>query len=83
MASDPRFRVVLCPRGTAAVVSDREPGPTIGAPGSLSGWREAPELGPPGLTFDAACKRAHAHNAARAGLDPAALPRVRGREVTL
>ena len=38
---DPVWRVVTCPRGSAAVLSDRQPGPRVGQPGELSGWREA------------------------------------------
>lgn len=59
-----RWRVVLCPRGTAAVLSDREPGPAVGARGSLGGWRE---LSTPPLwtSYDEACKSARALNLER------------------
>lgn len=36
-----RWRVVTAPDGSAAVLSDIQPGPVMGAPGGLSGWAEA------------------------------------------
>lgn len=51
---DPVWRVVTCPRGTAAVLSDREPGPAIGQSGQLERWQDAGE-GERGLTFEDAC----------------------------
>lgn len=60
-----RYAVALCPRGSAAVVSSREPGPAMGA-GSLSGWRW-PDGGPWWTTFEAALAAARRINAARGG----------------
>lgn len=51
---DPVWRVVMCPKGSAAVLSDREPGPEIGQPGQLERWQDAGE-GERGLTFEKAC----------------------------
>lgn len=69
------YRVAFCPAGTAAVVSDRSPGPAVGMVGSLPGWRYAAvdEKRLPGwpkssygwvADFDDACELARAHNLA-------------------
>lgn len=51
-----RWRVVRCPRGSYAVLSDREPGPILGSVGGLHGWGEANSL--PDWSFEAACAQA-------------------------
>lgn len=56
-----RWRVVRCPRGSYAVLSDRDPGgPIMGARGGLHGWIEA--TAPDGLTFGDACLAAATGN---------------------
>ena len=59
------WSVAVCPRGSAALVSDRVPGPTMGA-GSLSGWRW-PQAAPAWTGWDEAIAQARAINAARGG----------------
>ena len=56
-----RWRVVVAPDGTLAVLSDRQPGPRVGQPGELSGWREACD--PVRWTgFEIALQAAREHN---------------------
>lgn len=56
-----RWRVVCDPRGTYAVLSDRAPGPVMGARGGLHGWAETREP-IAWLTFEQSCLAAAAGN---------------------
>lgn len=52
-----RWRLVRDPEGRYNVLSDRQPGPMVGAWGDLRGWEEVYH-DPGWLTFEAACQLA-------------------------
>ena len=55
MTAPARWRIVQDPVGRASVLSDRTPGPVMGARGGLHGWQEAAADGTLWLTFEQAC----------------------------